>query len=213
MKKLIFELNGNLFAQAFPNGRLDSRKELLLIVMEACRTMMTNKQVLNADNKFMLVVDEMNRLFFFTNKKMFSIRFPFHVSVYPQVRFDLDNIPIDAKMISDVTTMIEAEAYDSTDALDFISPIADYQETINPNIWVIMNYIMTYEIGYVRYDDDIEGYENACRAGTPKKHPRYHYDVNLDSNAVFKIGSPAKLSPDKFVEFLDNTKERFFLKG
>lgn len=212
MKKLVFELNGNLFEQAFPQRLLDSRKDLLLIVMESCRTMMTNLQVENADNKFMLVVSDMNRLFFFTEKKMFSIRFPFHVNEYPQVRFDLNNIPIDSKMISDIMTMIEADVYDSSDALDFIMPIADYQDHVNPNIWTIMNHLMTYEIGYIRYDDDVEGYENACRAGMPKRHPRYHYDVNLDSQAVFKIGLSAQLSPDKFVDFLDDTKERLFAK-
>lgn len=71
-----------------------------------------------------------------------------------------------------------------------------------------MNHLMTYEIRYIRYDDDVEGYENACRAGVPKRHPRYHYDVNLDSQAAFKIGLPTQLSPEKFVDFLDDTKER-----
>ena len=143
---------------------------------------------------------------------MFPIRFPFHVNEYPQIRFDLNNTPIDAKMISDVTTMIEADVYESTDALDFIAPISDYQENVNPNIWAIMNHLMTYEIGYIRYDDDLEGYDRACRAGAGKTHPRYHYDVNLDSQAAFKIGLSRQLSPDKFVDFLDDTKERLFAK-
>lgn len=212
MKKLVFELNGNLSEQAFPQRMLNSRKDLLIIVMESCRTMMTSQQVANADNKFMLVVSDMNRLFFFTAKKMFSIRFPFHVNEYPQVRFDFNNIPIDSKMISDIMTMIGADVYESTDALDFIAPISDYQENVNPNIWTIMNHLMAYEIGYVRYDDDMEGYDRACRAGVGNTHPRYHYDVNLDSQAAFKIGIPTQLSPDKFVDFLDDTKDRLYVR-
>ena len=46
----------------------------------------------------------------------------------------------------------------------------------------------------------------------PKKHPRYHYDVNLDSQATFKLGLSRQITPDDFVDFLDNKKDRAVLR-
>ena len=84
--------------------------------------------------------------------------------------------------------------------------------TSDNNKRIAKNTLLTYEIGYVRYDDDIEGFRVACNAGTPKRHPRFHYDVNISQQAAFKIGLDKQLTPDKFVDFLDDTKERKVLK-
>lgn len=56
MKKLIFELKDDLFNLAFPEEMLKERRELLLVLVEACKYMMYNDQVANANHKFMLVV-------------------------------------------------------------------------------------------------------------------------------------------------------------
>ena len=64
MKKLVFELKDSLYDLAFKDEIIKGRIPILLIVVEACRYMMHNEQVANADHKFMLVVDDMNRLFF-----------------------------------------------------------------------------------------------------------------------------------------------------
>ena len=212
MKKLVFELKDTLYDLAFQNEIIKSRIPILLIVVEACRYMMHNEQVANANHKFMLVVDDMNRLFFCKGGKMFSVMFPFHVNEYPTVRFDLNNLPLDGKMLSDVNKVLESEQFEEKDAIDFIEPIANLQDE-NPDLWLVVKHLLTYETGYIRYDDDPEGFRNASRMGIPKKHPRYHYDVNLDSQSTFKLGLPKQITPDDFVDFLDNKKDRPVLKG
>ena len=72
---------------------------------------------------------------------------------------------------------------------------------------------MTYELGYIRYDDDINGFKEAAQKGVPKQHPRYHYDVNYSQQAAFKIGLDKKITPDKFIQFLDDTLDRKSLRG
>lgn len=211
MKKLIFELKGSLYDKAIGEDIIE-RDDFLLVVLEACRYMMHNNQVPNAENKLVLVVNEMNRLFFCSEKKMFSAMFPFHVNEYPSVRFDMGNIPIDSKLLSTLIQIIEAKDFGSDDALDFIDPIYDIQEHSNADFWKIMRHLLTYDIGYVRYDDDLAGFNKASSEGRPKQHPRYHYDVNLDSQATFKLGLSKKITSDKFIEFLDNKKNRFVLK-
>lgn len=208
MKKLIFELKDDLFNLAFPEEMLKERRELLLVLVEACKYMMYNDQVANANHKFMLVVGDMNRLFFCTERKMYSFMFPFHIDEYPSVRYDYDNIPIDSKMLSDINQILESDEFLTENALDFITPIEQIQETEHKDFWRVMKHLLTYEIGYVRYDDDLEGFRKASDEGTPRLHPRYHYDVNLDSQATFKLGLSRQLTPDKFIDFLDNKKNR-----
>ena len=212
MKKLVFELKDSLYDLAFQDEIIKDRIPILLIVVEACRYMMHNEQVANANHKFMLVVDDMNRLFFCKEGKMFSVMFPFHINEYPTVRFDLNNLPLDGKMLSDINRILESEQLNVKDAIDFIEPIANLQGE-NPDLWVVVKHLLTYETGYIRYDDDPEGFRNASRKGTPKQHPRYHYDVNLDSQSTFKLGLSKQITPDDFVDFLDDKKDRPVLKG
>lgn len=56
MKKLQFEILGNLLNQAFPKQLLKDRRDLLIILLEACRFILQNQPVKHADNLLMLVV-------------------------------------------------------------------------------------------------------------------------------------------------------------
>ena len=78
MKKLLYEVIGNLYEIAFPKKLIKDRRSLLLVVLESCRYMMQNETVDHADNIMVLAVKDMNRLFFCKEKKMYSIVFPRH---------------------------------------------------------------------------------------------------------------------------------------
>ena len=56
-----------------------------------------------------------------------------------------------------------------------VSPFSQKQQSSNTSCLL---YTSTYELGYIRYDDDIDGFKEAAKKGVPKQHPRYHYDVN-----------------------------------
>lgn len=212
MKKLVFNLEGDLFNAAFPRENIYERTPLLLIIIEACKYMMYNEQVFHSDNKFMLVVDEMNRLFFCKHEKMYSVKFPFHVNLFPAIWFDYEQIPIDSKLLSIIIEILDSKEFKSDYVLDLLVPIGDLQDHECQDLWKIFLHLLTYDIGYIRYDDDPEGFRRASDRGAPKQHPRYHYDVNIESQASFKLGLARNLTPDGFVDFLDNKKDRYMLK-
>lgn len=216
MKKLKFEIQGPLLERAFPKELIKSRTQLLKLIFESCRFMMFNHNVQHANSLMMLVVKDMSRLFFCADKKMYSIVFPFHVMLNPDkspyVHFDLEGIDIDSAMISHLSEVVDSKKFESDCSLDFFEPISDKEAMFSSKFWFVLRYLMTYEIGYVRFDDDVLGYNEASKKGVPKLHPRYHYDINCSQSAAFKIGVDKKLSPDKFVDFLDDTIERKFLR-
>lgn len=212
MKKLKYELKGNLHDLAFPHHLLKDRRDLIMIILEACRYMQQNTTTDHAGNLLMLVVNDMNRLFFCKEKKMFSISFPFHTECYPTIHFDLDKIDIDSFMISNLCDFLNSCDYEEKSIYDFATPILEKEQSVSNDFWVVLKHLLTYEIGYVRYDDDIDGFRVAAKKGHPKRHPRYHYDINLSQDAAFKIGLSKQLTPEKFVDFLDDTKDRKSLK-
>ena len=213
MKKLVYEVIGNLYEIAFPKKLIKDRRSLLLIVLESCRYMNQNETVDHADNIMVLAVNDMNRLFFCKEKKMYSIVFPFHTECNQKIHFDLDGIDISPAMISNLCTVIESEDFNQNSSFDFFSPILEREEGFSKDFWYILRYLMTYELGYIRYDDDIDGFKEAAKKGVPKQHPRYHYDVNYSQQAAFKIGLDKKITPDKFIQLLDDTLERKSLRG
>lgn len=212
MKKLKYEIIGNLYHSVFPDKLIKERKDLLIIVLESCRFMMQNTEVEQADNLMMLVVNDMNRLFFCKKKKMYSIMFPFHTKCYPTIHFDFEGIDINSSMISKLCTIIGSKEFDMPISLDFFSLIDTAEAEFPEDFWRVLKFLMTYELGCIRYDDDKEGFSKASCKGVPKRHPRYHYDVNYSQKAAFKIGLSRDLTPDKFVDFLDDTKDRKVLR-
>ena len=54
MKKLLYEVIGNIYEIAFPKKLIKDRRSLLLVVLESCRYMMQNETVDHADNIMVL---------------------------------------------------------------------------------------------------------------------------------------------------------------
>lgn len=212
MKNLKYEIMGNLYKMAFPDKRIKSRKDLLEIILESCRFMMQNATVNHADNLLMLVVNDMNRLFYCKDKKMYSVAFPFHTDSTSIPRFDLNGIDISSTMISNLISVINSSEFELPSCFDFFTPIIDMEDNYSQDFWTVLKYLMTYEMGYIRYDDDISGYNKASNEGQPKRHPRYHLDVNYTKQGAYKIGLEKRLTPDKFIEILDDTNDRKTLK-
>lgn len=70
-------------------------------------------------------------------------------------------------MISNLCTVIESEDFNQNSSFDFFSPIFEREEEFSKDFWHILRYLMTYELGYIRYDDDIDGFKEAAKRGFP----------------------------------------------
>lgn len=213
MKKFCFELSGPMYDIVFPQHLITEREQLLKIIMESCRHMMYSDEDNHTQDKMVLLVKDMNRLFFCSKKKYYSISFPFHAVKNQTLSFDYQGIIIDSQMISDICYVLETGEYKSTHVIDFVVPIDDIENKHSEDFWIVFKYLLTYEIGYVRYDDDIEGYKVALQRGKPKSHPQFHLDVNMSNQAAYKVGLLNSISIDDFINILDDdNNDRLFLK-
>jgi len=177
-----------------------SKAEVIEVLMEAIRYMLLNPNVEEKDNagKIFLKIDKMNRLFFFTNEKYFSIVFPFFAMKEDKnYLFSFKNkIEIDSRLISQIISIIKCDKFKANCSLEFAEPICDYQDECDENFWEFLRELLLMEDGYIRYDYD-EEHENG------NLHPLNHYDLFYSSHATFKIGLNNKLSENDFMDLLD----------
>lgn len=212
MKRVEFALYKDIERLAFPMERIKSRMELLTLLLETLRFSLTDKPLANVHNseKFLFYVADMQRLFFYKENKYISISLPF--SLYQTdagISFAYDGIVIDSEIISNILRIINDTDLGSDSIMDMAILVDEVKKI---NIWKIIRHLMTYEIGYIRYDDDIIGYKDAKKNGCPLRHPRFHLDICLAQSATFKVGLERELSNDEFIQILDNKVDRWFLK-
>lgn len=210
MKQVKYSIQENLYKIAFPSHRIKDRTELILIILETIRYVLISEPI-NDDNRNMpyltLYVKDMRRIIFFDYKKYYSIACPFNIYVDDQKPiFCYDDTSIDAKIISDLVKIFNSENYYATSWDDFILSIVDDMDLTS--LWPIVRHLMTYDIGYVRYDDDAEGFR---RAHNPKSHPKYHIDTNISNESTFKKGLCVSMKDKEFIHLLDNDQDRWVL--
>jgi hypothetical protein len=168
--------------------------------MEAIRYMLLNPNVNTEDiaGKIILKIDKMNRLFFFSSKKYFSIVFPFFsIKEEDNYIFSFRNkIEIDSHLISQVISIIQCNEFKADCSLDFVTPIYEYEDEYDENFWIFLRELLLMEDGYIRYDFD-EEHENG------NLHPLNHYDIFYSSYATFKIGLDRVLEEDEFIDLLN----------
>lgn len=212
MKRVEFELFIDIERLAFPMERIKTRMELLTLLLETLRFSLIAKPIgdVHRSNKFLFYVADMQRLFFYKENKYISISLPF--TLYQSdasISFAYDGIVIDTELISNILRIINDPDFVSDSIMDMAIVVDDVKK---PNIWKIIKHLMTYEIGYVRYDNDIIRYNEAKKEGFPFRHPRYHLDICLAQSTTFKVGLEHELATDEFIQILDNKENRWFLK-
>ncbi len=213
MKRFDFSLNEAMVTKFFPHYRIKTKSHLIEILMEAARFILIQNDPEfklsdhKAEGKMVLFVDNMSRLFFFTNNKYYSIALPFYVTEEEgQIKISFKNqINITPRLISQVITIIKCDEFKEQCSLDFVTPICEIEEECDENFWIFLRELLLMEDGYIRYDYDLKEYEKAKENGNEHTHPLNHYDLFYSSNTTFKIGLKSELSQDEFIDFL-NTK-------
>jgi hypothetical protein len=152
-----------------------------LLVLSARILLLDYESQIPSSSNMKLVIEKMNRLFFYKEGKYFSISFPFNVL------FDGDKIisitsysgrEVDSKSISAVISILDNQQFMMNPSLiDFYIEPFD----IDSSGLFLLEEIFQFEPSYIRYDHDIER-ENG------KLHPLHHLDVNYSTYGTFKIG-------------------------
>ena len=192
---------------------LRSRQDAILLLLYTIRMFEVDElSTGNTNIKVVISINKMNRIFYILEDKIFSIQFPFHIEVQANkiVRiYDAKTgVDVDSMLIS---TLIRIFGKKET-ALSFDSLFEEimYGENNLKNIgegqlWEIIKFISTYDLGYLRYDYDEKNQKGLL-------HPINHLDICLDTAATFKIGLEKVLNYEIFKDILDITTNCFFLK-
>jgi hypothetical protein len=128
-----------------------------------------------------LLVDKMSRLFFYKEKKYFSLSFPFTTL-------------IDNNKVTKITTLT-GKSISNQSLSSALLVLNDEQFKLNPSLLdyyiqanngesigiSILEEIFQSEPAYVRYDHDIDNEDG-------KKHPLNHLDINYSSYGTYKLG-------------------------
>lgn len=146
-----------------------------------------------------LIVDKMSRLFFYKNKKYFSVAFPFITTLDNEnnvIEFTTyTGKRLDNQSISAVISIIDSEEFKLNPSLiDFyIEP-----NGIESSGLLLLEEIFQFEPSYIRYDSDPDNEKG-------KLHPLNHLDINYSQYSTFKLGLTKEITFDYF-ENLQNIK-------
>jgi len=219
MKHYSFNLSQVIYNKVFPDYRVKTKAQIIEILMEMTRFILlqndSNFVVKDSDSKATAVVhvDDMSRLFFFSQNKYYSIVFPFHILEKDgqyQIVFQ-SNIEITNRLISQVISTITCDKFKAQCSLDFIEPICIGEDECGMDFWELLRVLLLMEDGYIRYDLDQENYDKAVKNGEEHKHPLNHYDIFYSSNATFKVGLLSTIVNDCFIDFLNVNSECEYL--
>lgn len=202
MKLFVFPIDKELTDMFFRPIR--NKEDVVLLLMNSIK-FVHSAIYKNPDNpiaEMVLRVDKHSRLFFFGDKKSFSVTFPFFVYKDEHKHsfvFSSADIPsIDSRITSAViATIKDRETFDSREALAFVDPLLELED-VSSSFWPFFLKLLTFEAGYIRYDFDAE-YENE------DLHPLIHYDIFYSAAATCKIGLRHELERDKMIDLLDTT--------
>jgi hypothetical protein len=213
MKRYIFNISEGFFNTFFKSVR--TKEHVIEIIMNSIKYMIVNDPIKDEDKKGQLIlyIDKMNRLFFISEDKYFSIAFPF-ITKYEKGEYSFsfkNNINIDHGLISQIFSIITCKDYKSKCSLDFATPITEYEE-YDDSFWLFLKELLLMEDGYIRYDYDPINYKKYKDKDEEHKHPLHHYDLFYTSNATFKIGLERKISENEFLETLDILKDSIYIK-
>ncbi len=202
VERVIFPFQEKAFFSPI-RGKIEYAK----VVVLAARQLLLNIKAEEGEvtSSLRLIVDKMSRLFFYKDKKYYSISFPFIsltngneiVEITTYTGKKLDN-----KSISAVISILDNEQFRLNPSLIdfFIEP-----NSIESSGLFLLEEIFQSEPSYIRYDFDPAN-ENG------KLHPLNHLDINYSQYSSFKLGLPQSITQAYF-ENLQNIKtECSFIK-
>ncbi|QIE58717.1 hypothetical protein G5B37_03810 [Rasiella rasia] len=140
-----------------------------------------NNDDIECNSKMKLLVDKMSRLFFYKEKKYFSLSFPFITLIDNNKVTKINTLTgksITNQSLSSALLVLNDEQFKLNPSLLDYYIQANNGESIGISI---LEEIFQSEPAYVRYDYDIDNEDG-------KKHPLNHLDINYSSYGTYKLG-------------------------
>lgn len=177
-----------------------------------------NDDIRDCINISKICIGKFKRIFFSFDEKIFSLAFPFKVFVKgngtnSNYCFEYQDVTIDNKLTSILISLFSNDKNfqnivpKKLDSLvsDVCNEFGIKTEIEIMNIQRIVYYLLTYEDGYFRYDNDFERNDAIY-------HPQNHFDMYYSNSNTFKIGLKEKINLDWFIKFINNDEPVTYLE-
>ncbi|MDF9799770.1 hypothetical protein OKW21_005033 [Catalinimonas alkaloidigena] len=202
IEREIFPFKENEFFQP-----LRDKIDFARIIIYSARYLLLNFPTddIECNSKIKLCIDKMSRLFFYKEKRYFSVSFPFSVQTDGTEITDMSTLSgksINSKSLSSVVSILEDPAFKLNPSLTDYYIDSDTAESIGISI---LEEVFQSEPGYIRYDNDPENEDG-------KIHPLNHLDVNYSSYGTYKIGLDNEIETVFFDDILNIRTDCSFLK-
>lgn len=211
------EIDQSSLSIFFPKFRIKDKLQILEILLESARYILhgDRKSKVNGLNKIVFFREKMNRIFLISENKIYSIIFPFNLQINEKnLTLNFKNlIEINSFVISNLIILLKNPLITSDNCFDFIEPISELEENYDENYWPIIKDLLIQEDGYIRYDKDEKGFEDAKLNTEENKHPLYHIDVFYTNGATFKLGLNKALPETDLIDILNTNTNCKFLKN
>jgi hypothetical protein len=176
------------------------------IILFSTRTLLLN--IDNDDVKcfsnMKLFVDKMSRLFFYKEKKYFSISFPFTVEIEENRIIQMTTLSgkkVNSQTLSSALSILSDQNFKLNPSLLDYYIQSNNDESIGVSI---LEEIFQSEPAYVRYDNDSKNVNG-------KKHPLNHLDINYSSYGTYKLGLNNIILENYFEDVLNTNTDCSFL--
>ncbi|SCB06405.1 Conserved hypothetical protein [Xanthomonas translucens pv. translucens DSM 18974] len=185
-----------------------SKRDSLLLLMRSLKFAMIARYIdppQDPRGRITFYVDKMNRIFYTSERKVFSIACPFFITESDSGLVFRDSFypEIDSKVTSDVISVLEHDpALSHPEFHFFVDHVFPYSE-YDSNFWQMLRRLMLSEDGYIRYDQDPSN-ENGSR------HPLHHLDIFYGSHASFKLGLMNGLDEAQLRDVLDLNTDCYY---
>ena len=189
--------------------RIDTKKQLIELIMQTIRYILSYKKLSdkNIDGKITIYVDKMSRIFFFTEKKYFSVVLPFLVQEEnSKLKFSYNGVEIDHSVINKIIRIVNNNNFMSENVYTFLEVCFEEFEN-DTNSWAILRDLMLMEDGYIRYDID----EENVNIEKPRQHPLHHCDIFYSNGNTCKFGLDESLFEPNFIDLLNIRTNCYFM--
>lgn len=211
-KQITFTMSKQIMEMALKPLR--SKIEAVLLILNTIRMFdisVTPFVKQKRREEVVISIDKMRRVFYLLENKCFSMHFPFFVKVHGSsvVVYDVFHTQLTPLLLSCLIEIFESmeRIYMDFDAVFemITNPSYDRTDFSAQEIWMIVSYLLQFELGYLRYDID---FEHECG----KNHPLNHLDVCLAETVSYKLGLEHEIGFDDFRDILDVTTECWYIK-
>lgn len=212
-----FPMNAQIYDVVFQKHKLKDKVEFLKILLEVSRYILTLSKVNSSPQPYnngyiYLVNKKFSRLLFKSDKKCYSIGFPFRIITDDKgiiFNFVLNGIILLPIVITGALQILNGSDWNSTEILDFAVSIEEWQKKqlkdvnqqdfYRDDFWLFIRDLMMYDVGYVRYDISPEQFN----PDNPTYHPVHHLHGGYCDDVSYRLGLNQAITIDELLDILD----------